>query len=665
MKRYRTALVAAGLALHLATVYADVRYLGEGHTDLALDYSPSDKTWNVHVGSDSKGSEFTPDEVVLKVKPPAQTTVPADSKFAFLGTPGDTIWILPQAQNEDILYLGYGGDGIPSGVFIGDQVKVGLVSVTGPGDFFSYRVDGFGNPQVLFNTKDGISTNDVATVQSGGDAHLNWAFSQPGEYKVILNVSGTLVESNAPSSSGPVTFTFNVGGGPKILDSGHTDLSLDYFADEDVWDVHVGSDSLAEGYDADDLILQVKAEAKTTVPSDSKFAFLGDAGSPIWILPQAQNEDILYLGYGGDGIPAGVFVNDQVNVTLTSVTGPGDFFSYRVDGFGNPQVLFNTHDGISATDSVTVQSGGDAHLNWAFTQAGNYAVTIEVSAVLIDGNRSVSSGPVTYSFSVLQPVVELPNEHVDLRVLYNAEASPKLSIVARDETHLINYLTNETLLVVREAARLTLPAGTPFGNEGDAVWIIPQSQDTNLLYLGISAEGISDGIFTGNLRLNLIAVDGPGQFFIWQASSFGDFNIKMDTRDGISDADKTTPLIGSHEHYNWGFTTNGIYHVTLQVSGQPTGGSTSISSGLTTFTFYVLPLPVTVATIELQQTSLTSGNLAFNIAGLNGGTVDIEATVDFVTWTTVSTVTITNSPQAVTIPMDSTKPTRFFRAHQK
>ena len=113
-------------------------------------------------------------------------------------TAGDPIWILPQAQNEAILYLGYGGDGIPDGVFVGNQVKVTLQSVTGPdgapapGDFFSYSVDTFLNPQVLFNSRDGITTSDVATVQSGGDAHLNWAFSQPGEYEVTVEVSGTL-----------------------------------------------------------------------------------------------------------------------------------------------------------------------------------------------------------------------------------------------------------------------------------------------------------------------------------------------------------------------------------------------------------------------------------------------------------------------------------------
>ena len=91
-----------------------------------------------------------------------------------------------------------------------------LKSVSGPGNFFSYYVDSFLNPQVLFNSADGISTNDMTTVQGGGDAHLNWAFTQPGDYTVVLEVSGTLVAGNQVTSSGPVTFTFSVGAGRRF-----------------------------------------------------------------------------------------------------------------------------------------------------------------------------------------------------------------------------------------------------------------------------------------------------------------------------------------------------------------------------------------------------------------------------------------------------------------
>ncbi|MDB6040818.1 MAG: LPXTG-motif cell wall anchor domain protein [Verrucomicrobiales bacterium] len=663
MKTCQTIAVLSAVLANIVVAQAQVRFLAHGHTDLSINYDSTADAWDFHVGSDTLGVEFAPDEVVLKVKPAAQTTVPAGAKFAFLGVAGSPIWILPQEQREELLYLGYGGDGIPDGVFINNQVKVTLKSVTGPGNFFSYRVDGFGNPVKLFDSADGISTNDVATVTGGADAHLAWAFSKPGEYKVTLEVSGTLVAGGS-ASSGPVTFTFSVGTPPKVLTIGHTDLAINYSADANAWDVHVASDTLEQSWDADDLVLQVKGEAKITIPSNPKFSFLGDAGGPIWILPSAQDENLLYLGYGGDGIPDGVFAGNQVKVTLQDVSGPGNFFSYRVDGFGNPQVLFNSADGITSADVATVQAGGDAHLNWAFTKAGDYSVTLEVSGTLAGTNTVVSSGPVTYSF-VVEGV--LTDQHTDLHVLYDPSGTNILNIVARDVTDgNVDYQTNKVLLIVSEASKLTLPAGTPFGNEGDPLWALTQSQTPDILYLGLSAEGIPTGVFAnGTLNFHLKAVDGPGQFLLWQAGQFGDFDVQMNSGDGITDADVHQQLIGSHEHFNWGFTATGVYYVTFQVSGQRIGESTNISSPESTFRFDVLPLPAPVTPIELQQTSLTSGNLAFNIVGLNSGTVDIEATGDFITWTTVSTVTITSSPQAVTIPLDSTKPTRFFRVHQK
>ena len=667
MKNCRMTAVLATLLATSFLASAEVRFLGHGHTDLALDYDAATDSWDFHVGSDTLGAEFGTDEVVLKVKPAAQTTVPSDPRFAFLGQPGAPVWILPQAQNEELFYLGYGGDGIPEGVFAGNEVTVTLKSVTGPGNFFSYRVDSFGTPVVLFNSADGISSNDVATVQFGGDAHLAWAFSQPGDYSVVLEASGILVAGNTATSSGPVTFTFRVGAGPAVLTTGHTDLAIDYSPDADAWDVHVGSDSLEQAYDADDVILQVKGEAKTAVPSDPKFAFLGSAGASIWILPQAQDENLLFLGYGGDGIPNDVFAGNQVKVALKSVTGPGNFFSYRVDQFGTPVVLFNSADGISSNDVATVQSGGDAHLNWAFTKAGDYSVTVEVSGTLAADNQVVSSGQVTFSF-IVEGV--LTDQHTDIQTLYDANAgSNALSLVARDVTDgNVDYPTNKVLLVVSKIENVNfffLPAGTPFGNEGDPLWTITQSQFPDVLYLGVSAEGIPSGVFQGPLTVQLKAVDGPGNFFLYQVDSFGVYDIQMNSADGITAADAHQQIIGSHEHFNWGFTANGVYYLTLQVSGQRVGDTSRIYSPEATFRFDVLPLPTNAPPSDIQLSNpqaLADGTVAFDLRGAENKVVDVQETADFVQWSPVTVnLAITNSPQPISIPADTTRPRRFFR----
>ena len=78
------------------------------------------------------------------------------------------------------------------------------------------------------------------------------------------------------------------------------------------------------------------------------------------------------------------------------------------------------------------------------------------------------------------------------------------------------------------------------------------------------------------------------------------------------------PLLGAHEHFNWGFSTTGIYCAIFQVSGQRTGESTNIASRESTFVFHVQPLPAPTNFLTWQKshwppgfnppTTLTSGN---------------------------------------------------------
>ena len=189
-------------------------------------------------------------------------------------------------------------------------------------------------------------------------------------------------------------------------------------------------------------------------------------------------------------------------------------------------------------------------------------------------------------------VTFLTREHTDFKILYAPGTTQQLTLVARDEDHGLNLASNAVILVARSNAVLTLPAGTPFGDAGQPFWILPQSQNVNLLYLGVSAEGIPAGVFNGPLSVQLKSLDGPGYFMVWQATGPGQYNIRVNTRDGISAADAFTPLIGSHEHFNWGFSSTGIYCATFQVVGQRFGEATNLTSPLTTFVFQVLPLPL-------------------------------------------------------------------------
>lgn len=186
----------------------------------------------------------------------------------------------------------------------------------------------------------------------------------------------------------------------------------------------------------------------------------------------------------------------------------------------------------------------------------------------------------------------LTHEHVDGPfVVFTPGASSELALVLREDTASVNYTGTNVILVAKAESKLTLPEATPFGAGGAPFWILPQSQNPNLLYLGISAEGVPQGVFDGPLQLRLTRFEGPGYFMAWQATGPGQFNIRLDTRNGLDAADGFTPAAGAHEHYNWGFSTNGVYCVTFQVSGTNASMGKTVVSPEITVAFHVLPLP--------------------------------------------------------------------------
>ena len=134
--------------------------------------------------------------------------------------------------------------------------------------------------------------------------------------------------------------------------------------------------------------------------SAPQWSFLGTAGSSVWVLPQVQDPGLLFLGFGTEELESGIFVNNEVTLSLQGVRAPGQFSVFENDMFGNPTVFMNSGDGITGADSIVLQAGGHRHMNWAFSTPGTYEVDFEAAGTLVDGNVFTASGPITYTFSV-------------------------------------------------------------------------------------------------------------------------------------------------------------------------------------------------------------------------------------------------------------------------
>ncbi|WP_031082123.1 anchored repeat ABC transporter, substrate-binding protein [Streptomyces sp. NRRL WC-3549] len=197
----------------------------------------------------------------------------------------------------DVLWLGLRvrGDGGSRGATRASDVLLSATDVQGPGELVAYLTESLGQPNVYFNSADGFSEKDTTSLPPAAHTHLNWAFTEPGVYRLTLaahlrNPDGV----KRPVGTG--TFTFAVGVDPHtvaqpgdtVLDEGHTDLTVDIdtgtmSAFTDLRTAGRTQEEIAPG----DVVIDVPNRASEKVPDGKRFAFLGRPGAEIYQLPQA------------------------------------------------------------------------------------------------------------------------------------------------------------------------------------------------------------------------------------------------------------------------------------------------------------------------------------------------------------------------------------------
>ena len=374
-----------------------------GHSDVQVTYE--DDKLGIHIYDQIEDVEIAPDDLIILLPEAAEAAVPANTDFAFLGSIGDPLWILPQNAIPNVLFLGIAADNLESGIFLDDTTRVELVSIEGPGHFFAYDTDAFGAPNVQINSADGITGDDRLTVAAGAHFHVDMTFNAEGDYKLTFVVKAALPDG-APVESEPITLNFEVGHhdddghdghGHGELEAGHADIEVAY--EEGELELHIHDEDTDMELEPGEVVLAVPEAAESAVPDGANFAFLGNVGDPLWILPQTAQSDVLFLGIAAGEVESGVFMNDTTYVELVSVDGPGNFFVYNTDSFGVPSVSIDSADGITSDDRLTVLAGSHGHVNWTFDAEGDYELAFVVKGTLLDGT-SVESEPTTFNFEV-------------------------------------------------------------------------------------------------------------------------------------------------------------------------------------------------------------------------------------------------------------------------
>ncbi|MDO4791153.1 MAG: TIGR03773 family transporter-associated surface protein [Buchananella hordeovulneris] len=155
------------------------------------------------IGDDTGGPKVyrEPAGTILWLKPGSEVTLPAG--FGAVGTPGSTVWQVPQTQAPGLIWLGWSTEALTSANARG-SVSWTINSIEGPGAVRVYLSGAFGGVQeIVFNN------GGTYQIPLGVHAHANWIFTASGVYKI--NSTQSVQLANGVHASDTETLTIAVG----------------------------------------------------------------------------------------------------------------------------------------------------------------------------------------------------------------------------------------------------------------------------------------------------------------------------------------------------------------------------------------------------------------------------------------------------------------------
>ncbi|WP_018831694.1 choice-of-anchor M domain-containing protein [Salinispora tropica] len=196
----------------------------------------------------------------------------------------------------------------------------------------------------------------------------------------------------------------------------------------------------------------------------------------------------------------------------------------------------------------------------------------------------LTSGAVTAAMLVAAPPaqaspVTFSSGHIDLVDI--AYEDGELELGVHDEDNDVEYATDEVRVIVKRQAEVTVPNDPAFGFLGtpgvSTVWILPEIQNTDLVWPGVATEEVEAGVFTDDeLTLTMQSVHGPGELALYTENAVGQPNVIVDSGDGLPDTIALTA--GDHQHANWAFDRAGTYCITFHATGTLADTGQQVSS---------------------------------------------------------------------------------------
>ncbi|WP_084469907.1 TIGR03773 family transporter-associated surface protein [Jiangella gansuensis] len=504
------------------------------------------------VGTATDHTFYDPADLLVQVKDPeAATAVPDGPEYAFLGEAGEPLWLIPQAQDPNVVWAGWSTEELAPGAFAGDAVEFALVGVEGPGDVEVFQTGSLGSaPTRIFSSVDQLEPRSQSV---GQHVHANWAFTELGEYTATFEVSGTLTGGQSVTT-GEVAYTFVVG-----------DLACDPGSPGDENGTDAGGDANGTDTGGDANGTDTGGDGNgTDTGGDANGTDTGGDANGTDTGGDANGTDT-----GGDA--NGTDSGDDANGTDTGGDangaddgGDGNGTASGGDGAGPKPTTKPTSDVCVPARPTSAPSGSSTTPNGGGTQAPDGG----------GGDQPSDS-------------VVLTNEHVDLISPRLEGSSLFLEAKVGTAAEHTFYDPANVLVQVKPEAQSTVPEGETYaflGAAGDPIWLIGETQNPDVVWAGWSTEQLAAGSFQADaVDMTLVDVEGPGVVEVFQSAGFGDVNRIFSSEEAL---DPRHQSVGQHVHANWAFTAEGSYTLTFEVSGTLADGQ-SVTTGPVEYSFVV------------------------------------------------------------------------------
>jgi surface-anchored protein len=192
-------------------------------------------------------------------------------------------------------------------------------------------------------------------------------------------------------------------------------------------------------------------------------------------------------------------------------------------------------------------------------------------------------------------VTNLSDGHIDVfEVHYDSSVSrTEFALHIHDHVSETHFEPADVILQVNESSYFASPAGL-VSILGASAYILPATQEADMLYGGVSAD-VPSGVFQNNqLKIQMVSAGSanPGNFSMYRFfGSAGALQVGLQSIGESVFVNEVTIPIDGHEHWNWGFSAPGTYTFEFQGLGVKSEDFSILETARELFTFNVIPEP--------------------------------------------------------------------------